>query len=236
MSSVSQKRPAIILSITYHQYRADEPAETGGWIRSSNTVAPLALKLRALQNFGWVGRLTAARRLSVSLCLKGLQCKKIVPRALRQMFPAHLHSCLEEPGGRRHGTEAVCAFRFILENLKRSDWTAVFFAHGDIAYNPSHARSFRALGEYIARPAATWAWANSPSSPPGSENFLFCGCDVVHETLWPEYRWRWAMHASVRRFLNHSLAVGRDFQWPRAFMFGVDRRSVVRHSSGYYEQ
>lgn len=192
------------------------------------------LVLEELESFGWISKLPCAAELSVGLCLRGLSCDELLPRARREIAPAALHSCVEEPAGRANGTESRCAFRFLVDNYARSGWDGVFFAHDDVALNPGHRWPHAAMRNFLS--ANAWpAWPED-----GVMKEASCGCGLVsRERLGPGYLpWFRPMAWALREWLGHeagsSPLSGAGFQWPTAFMFGVDRATVRRRSRAFY--
>ena len=129
-----------ILSIAHHKRTPTQStAASDSWLvhRKNGTTddSRARLLVSEISRFGWVGQLPCASSLRVSFCLKGLRCSASAAVLARHIAPAELHSCVEEPEGRTNGTEAVCAFRFLVDNYAAKDWSGVYFAHDDVALN-----------------------------------------------------------------------------------------------------
>ena len=130
-----------ILSIAHHQRTTTQSTTASdswlvhrNWNGTTDDLRAQSL-VSEISRFGWVGQLPCAGSLRVSFCLKGLRCSTSAAVLARHIAPAQLHSCVEEPGGRTNGTEAVCAFRFLADNYAAKDWSGVYFAHDDVALN-----------------------------------------------------------------------------------------------------
>lgn len=129
-----------ILSIAHHKRTPTQStAASDSWLvhRKNGTTDDSRARslVSEISRFGWVGQLPCASSLRVSFCLKGLRCSASAAVLARHIAPAKLHSCVEEPEGRTNGTEAVCAFRFLVDNYAAKDWSGVYFAHDDVALN-----------------------------------------------------------------------------------------------------
>ena len=230
-----------ILSISHHRRSAQSNAASDMWIglvRTNGSVARRpatdAQRLRsAVERFHWVGRLPCAASLRVAFCLKGLRCSDRSADLARQIAPAELYSCVEEPAGRANGTEAVCAFRFLVDNYERRDWAGVYFAHDDLAVNGAHIASFDALETFLRR--SEWPqWPESPYDLSARE----CGCAVVRERGFGQgYYWWKPMHWWIESFRGRDgeqLVADQRLHWPLSFMFAVDALTVRRHRRSYY--
>ena len=224
-----------VLLITHHQRSVSSRHDADSWYQASPKGLPpreLPGRLRSLGSFSWVSTLPCASELSVSLCLRGLTCADVLPRARAEVSPATLHSCFEEPGGRANGTESVCAFRFLVDNYDTPGWDGVYFAHDDIAVNQAHRWPRAALKNFLA--ANAW-----PPWPAEGATEASCGCGLVgHEVLRPGYYWyaslRWCLHEWLGHEAGSAPLSGSGFKWPSAFMFHVDAETVRRRSRRFY--
>ena len=258
-----------IISIAHHRRSTQSTAASDSWIRTvrangSHVIRPpseSAQLVSELGSFSWVGKLPCAGSLRIAFCLKGLSCSASAANLARQIAPAELHSCVEEPGGRTNGTEGVCAFRFLMDNYpqkkERQDWPGVYFAHDDIALNHgAHTASYNALRTFLGSSNGEWPrWPASPYDVTAKE----CGCLVIRERGFDSrYYWWRPMCAApppshmreptpsrcyggrrwwIESFLGSEgerLVAEERIHWPLAFMFAIDKHTVMRHSRSYY--
>ena len=84
--------------------------------------------------------------------------------------------------------------------------------------------------------AARAEWPRWPASP-YNVTAKECGCLVVREDFGPSYYWerpmRWWMETFLGSGVEEPDPVSR-IHWPLAFMFAVDKGTVLRHSRSYY--
>ena len=230
--------PKGILSIVHHRRAADSMAPSDQWVRKSggSSGSPSAVDrlVSKLGEFHWIGRLPCAAGLRVSLCLKGLSCASLNESAAEQMAPARLHSCVEEPAGRANGTEAVCAFRFILDHYYDRGWQGVYFAHDDVAENPAHVHNHKQLQTFLGHNE----WPGWPADPRDMTS-RHCGCLVVREKNFDmSYYWFRTMQWWIDSFHGPNgkeLVANKSIVWPIGFMFAVDSTTIRQHSLGYYQ-
>lgn len=237
-SQIGRCAPKGILSIVHHRRTADSTAPSDRWVRNSGgargTRRAIDRLVNSLGEFNWVGRLPCAAGLRVSLCLKGLSCASLNESAAKEMAPARLHSCVEEPGGRANGTEAVCAFRFILDHYYDRQWQGVYFAHDDVAVNPAHNHNMLQLQSFLRHNE----WPVWPSDPRDMTS-RHCGCLVVREKNFDmSYYWYRTMQWWIDSFHGphgKELVANKSIVWPIGFMFAVDATTIRQHSLSYYQ-
>ena len=186
------------MSIAHHQRAIESTAASDEWFRmvhanGSHVARPSSESgqlVSELGRFDWVGKLPCAESLRVAFCLKGLSCSASAADLARQIAPAKLYSCVEEPGGRTNGTEAVCAFRFLMDNHERRDWSGVYFAHDDVALNHgAHTASYGELRTFLWSRIGGTEWPRWPANP-YDVTAKECGCHVVRERdFGPDYYW-----------------------------------------------
>ena len=79
-------------------------------------------------------------------------------------------------------------------------------------------------------------WPRWPANPNNVTN-KECGCVVMQEAFGPRYYWygpmRWWMDSFTGSGVEKPEPVSR-IHWPLAFMFAVDKDTVLRHSRSYY--
>ena len=136
-----------VLLVTHHRRSARSTHDADLWFTRDMPPSKRDRQLQALESFSWISKLPCSAELSISLCLRGLSCDAVLPRARDEIAPAVMHSCFEEPAGRSNGTESRCAFRFLAENYAAKDWSGVYFAHDDVALNPGHRWPYASMVE-----------------------------------------------------------------------------------------
>ena len=185
-----------------------------------------------VSSWAWLGRLPSASSLSVAICLKGLHCSDVAPTASAEMAPANLYSCVEEPAGKEHGLESVCAFRLLVDEYSTRGWRGVFFLHDDVTTNRWHSGSYHQLRRWLQRggPSAQAGWPREPLSITRRQ----CACELSQDLLRLDEGnyWYLPMRWWLREFFTpgsvYSAFRHGPFHFPIGFMFYVDRASIRR--------
>ena len=201
-----------VLLVTHHRRSARSTHDADQWFARDMPPPKRDRQLQDLESFRWISELPCAAELSISLCLRGLSCDAVLPRARDEMAPAAMHSCFEEPAGRSNGTESRCAFRFLAENYAAKDWSGVYFAHDDVALNPAHRWPYASMVEVpllaAAHPCAQSTLQKEPARPLGATPGPPAGAPLPHG--W----WRRAAAAAHTPLPAHSRRAHRQLSTP----------------------